>query len=57
LLEAAPANAQMMLCMMQNSDKSSNDPVTDRPRAVRLMPGLIIVAIVVLIVIAVVSFN
>jgi hypothetical protein len=43
--------------MEQGSDERPAEPGSDRPRASRLAQGLLIGAIVVLIVIAIVSFN
>jgi hypothetical protein len=43
--------------MDQGSDERPSEPGSDRPPSSRLAQGLIIGAIVVLIVIAIVSFN
>jgi hypothetical protein len=43
--------------MAQRLNEPPADPGGDRPRAARLAQGLLIVAIMVLIVIAVISFN
>ena len=43
--------------MEQGSDERPSEPGSDRPHASRLAQGLVIGAIVLLIVIAIVSFN
>ena len=55
LLDAGPANAHT--CAMTEQSGPAGEPGNERPRAGRVLQGLLIVAIMVLIAIAVVTFR
>jgi hypothetical protein len=57
LLEAEPAKAQSFRPMTQDPDNSLHEPNSAPPRAGRVLQSLLIIAIVVLIGVALVSFR